>query len=81
MKEKSQQLHEVIVHIALLLLHTDDVWGVEGLALVHLNVLVEWEEAKLEEVFNHNGDLGKNWKKETNQLKLIIIKQRYILVI
>ena len=57
MKEESQQLHQVIVNVALLLLHADDVRGVERLALVHLNVLVEWEEAKLEEVFDHNGDL------------------------
>lgn len=45
------------MHVSLPLLHTDDVGRVEGFGLVQLNVLVEGEKTKLEEVLDHDGDL------------------------
>lgn len=42
--------------VTILLLHTDDVGRVIRFILIHL-VLVEGEEAKLEEVLDDNGDL------------------------
>lgn len=60
MEEESQQLHQVVVDVAVLLLHADDVGRVIRFVLVQL-VLVEGEEAKLEEVLDDDGDLeGKN---------------------
>lgn len=57
MEEERQELHQVVVHVSLLLLHTDDVGRVERLGFVPLYGLVKWEEAKLEEVFDDYGDL------------------------
>lgn len=56
MEEESQQLHQVVVDVAVLLLHADDVGRVIRFVLVQL-VLVEGEEAKLEEVLDDDGDL------------------------
>lgn len=42
--------------VTLLLLHADDVWRVIRFILIHL-VLVEREEAELEEVLNDDSDL------------------------
>lgn len=42
--------------VTLLLLHADDVWRVIGFILIHL-VLVEREEAELEEVLDDDSDL------------------------
>lgn len=56
--EQGQQLQQVVQDVALLLLHPQDVGGVEGLRAVHLQLLVEWEKPKLEEVLDDNGYLG-----------------------
>lgn len=45
------------MHITFFFLHTDDVRWVIGLLSVHLQVLVEGEEAELEEVFDDNSNL------------------------
>lgn len=45
--------------VTILLLHTDDVGRVIWFVLIHL-VLVEGEEAKLEEVLDDDSDLGEN---------------------
>ncbi len=67
MEEEREQLHQVVVHVALFLLHADDVGGVEGFGSVQLYALVKWKEAELEEVLDHYGDLrGEN---EENQTK------------
>lgn len=59
MEKESEQLNEVIMHIAFFFLHTDDVRRVIGLLSVHLQVLVEGEKAELEEVFDDNSNLQK----------------------
>lgn len=43
--------------ITIFLLHTNDVWRVIGFILIYL-ILVEREEAKLEEVLDDDSDLG-----------------------
>ena len=58
MEEQGQQLQQVIEDVAVLLLHPQDVGRVEGLGAVHLDLLVEREEPKLEEVLYHDGSLG-----------------------
>lgn len=57
MVEQSQQLQQVIDDVAFLLLHPQDVWGVEWLGPVHLQLLVEGKETKLEEILDDNGSL------------------------
>lgn len=57
MEKEGQQLDQVIVDVAILLLNTDDVWRVERLGPVQLQVLIERKKPKLEEVFDHNGNL------------------------
>lgn len=57
MEEEREELDQVVVDISLFLLHTDDVGRVERFGFVPLYGLVKWEEAKLEEVFYHYGDL------------------------
>lgn len=62
MEKESQQLDQVVVDIAVLLLHADDVGRVIG--FIHGNlVLVEGKEAKLEEVLDDDGDLKENQRK------------------
>ena len=60
MKEEGQELNQVVVDVAILLLHTDDVRRVVRFVLVNLLVLVEGEESKLEEVLDDYGDLGRD---------------------
>lgn len=55
--EQGQQLQQVVEDVAVLLLHPQDVGGVERLGAVHLQLLVEREKAKLEEVLDDDGDL------------------------
>jgi len=55
-EEEGQQLDEIVVDVAVLLLHPDDVGRVERLVLLLLH-LVEGEEAKLEEVLYNDGNL------------------------
>lgn len=55
-EEESQQLDQIIVDITIFLLHTNDVWRVIRFILIYL-VLVEREEAKLEEVLDDDSDL------------------------
>lgn len=57
MEEKCQQLDQVIMNISLFLLDSYYIRWVERFALVQLYVLIEGEEAKLEEVFYHYGYL------------------------
>lgn len=57
MEEEHQELHQVVVHVAFLLLRADDVGWVVRLVLVHRQVFVEREEAKLEEVLHYNRHL------------------------
>lgn len=57
MVEQSQQLQQVVQDIALLLLHPQNVWGVERFRSVQLQFLIEGKETKLEEILDDNGDL------------------------
>lgn len=59
-KEQSKQLDEVKEHVAILLLHPDDVGQREGPVGVDASVGRggPGEEAKLEEVLHHNCQLG-----------------------
>ncbi len=57
MEEEREELDQVVVDVALFLLHTDDVGRVEGFGFVQLYALVKWKEAKLEEVLDDYGDL------------------------
>lgn len=73
MEEEREELDQVVVDIPLLLLHTDDVGRVERFGFVPLHGLVKWEEAKLEEVFYHYGDLcvRKDYlEKEQHEMKI-----------
>lgn len=65
MEEESQQLHQVVVDVAVLLLHADDVGRVIRFVLIHPRVLVEGEKAKLEEILNDDGDLERRGKQKT----------------
>ena len=65
MEEEGQELNEVIVGVAVLLLHTDDVGRVVRLGLLRLH-LVEGEEAELEEVLDADCDLQEERKTECN---------------
>lgn len=60
MKEQSKQLDEVKEHVAVFLLHPDDVGQREG--PVGIDASVGWggpgEETELEEVLHHNCQLG-----------------------
>lgn len=56
MEEQSQQLDQVIVDVSVFLLYTNDVGRMIWFIPVYL-VLVEGEEAKLEEVLDDDGDL------------------------
>lgn len=56
-EEQNKKLDQVIVYVAFFLLCANEVWGMVGLVLIHCKVLVEREEAKLEEVLDYNGDL------------------------
>lgn len=58
MVEEGQQLQQVIEDVGLLLLHAQDVGRVKGLGPVHLQLLVEGEEPKLEEVLDNDGNLS-----------------------
>ena len=60
MKEEGQELNQVVVDVAVLLLHADDVRRVVRFVPVNLQVLVEGEESKLEEVLDDYGDLGRD---------------------
>lgn len=57
MEKQHQQLNQVIVHVSFFLLCADDVGRMVRLPLVDFQVLVEWEKAELEEVFDDDGDL------------------------
>lgn len=57
MEEESKQLNEVVMHITIFFLHTNNVRWVIRLLFVHLQVLVEGEKAELEEVLDDNGHL------------------------
>lgn len=57
MEEEGKELNEIIMHITVFFLHTNDVRWVIWLLFVHLQVLVEGEKAELEEVFDHDGNL------------------------
>lgn len=46
------------MYIAFFFLHSYYIWRVKGFRLVHLYVLIEGEEAKLEKVFYHYCHLG-----------------------
>lgn len=56
MEEKRQQLDQVVVNITILLLHAYDVGRVIRSIPVHL-ILVEGEEAELEEVLGDDSEL------------------------
>lgn len=58
MVEQSQQLQQIIQDIAFLLLHPQDIRGVERFGAVHLQLLVEWKEAELEEILDDDGNLS-----------------------
>lgn len=53
-EEEGQQLNEVIEHVALLLLHPDDIGRVVRLVFVQLHILIPGKEPKLEEILDHN---------------------------
>lgn len=64
MEEERQQLDQVVVDVALFLLHPDDVGRVEGFGFVQLYALVKRKEAELEEVLEDYGDLQTEKKKK-----------------
>lgn len=64
MEKESQQLNEVVVDVAVLLLDANDVGRVVGFVPVQL-VLVEGKEAKLEEVLDDDGHLKDNQRKRS----------------
>ena len=68
MEEERQQLNEVIKNVALLLLHSYDVWWKVGPVLVYFQVLVPRKEAKLEEIFHYNRHLHMDDKKKKSFL-------------
>lgn len=57
MEEKRQQLYQVIMDISLFFLDSYYIRWMEWFGLVQLYVLIEGEEAKLEEVFYYYGHL------------------------
>lgn len=57
MEEEGKKLNEVVMHITVFFLHTNDVRWMIGLLSIHFQVLVEGEKAKLEEVFDDDGNL------------------------
>lgn len=69
MEEEGKQLNEVVMHITVFFLHTDDVRWVIGLLFAHLQVLVEGEKAELEEVFDDDGNLKNNKNKYKFKLR------------
>lgn len=70
-EEEGQQLDQVIVDVAVLLLHANDVGRMIGSIPVHL-ALVEGEEAKLEEVFDDDGDLERKMSKQMERSGLVL---------
>ncbi len=69
--EQSKQLQQVIQDVALLLLHPQDVWGVERFGAVHLQLLVEWKETKLEEILDDDGNLRTQTGRQTGRESII----------
>lgn len=69
MVEQCKQLQQVIQDVAFLLLYTQDVRRVERFGLVHLQLLIEGKESKLEEILDDNGDLRRCKPKEALTVK------------
>lgn len=72
-EEECQQLDQVIMDISLFFLNSYYIRRVERFGLVQLNVLIEWEEAKLEEVFYHYGHLDEKRTQEKNNFIGIVV--------